>query len=98
MQAEDHHQDRVHHRRLAILTKHGNNPHHQGHQDPTVTVGAEEEVMGDHLPTFKMMMATTTAVTWIGKATDLQNFMNLPANDQTRPAKLVMIIGSKNSI
>ena len=88
MQAEDHRQDKVHHRRLAILIKHGNNPHHQGHQGPTVAVEAEEEeVMGDHLPTFRMMMATTTAVTWIGKVTDLQNFTNLPANDQTRPAK-----------
>ena len=87
MQAEDHHQDRVHHRRLAILTKHGNNPHHQDHQDQTVAVEAEEEVMGDHLPTSKMMMATTTVITWIGKATDLQNFMSLPANDLTKPAK-----------
>ena len=98
MQAEDHHQDRVHHSRLAILAKHGNNPHHQDHQDQTVAVEAEEEVMGDHLPTFEMMMATTTVVTWNGKATGLQNFMNSPANDQIKPAKLVMTTGSKNSI
>ena len=93
MQAEVH-QDKGHHR-LVILIKRGNN-HHPDHLDQGPAVEVEEEATGDHLLTKMTMMATILVATGSGRATDLQNFMNSPASDQTRPAKSVMITGSRS--
>ena len=97
---EDHHQDRVHHRHLGILTKRGNSHHRLGRQDRQPAVEVEEEVTGDHPITKTTTMAITTilAAMETGRATDLQNFTSSPANDQIKPAKSAMTTGSRSYI
>ena len=95
---EDHLRDRVRHHRQGIPVKHGNSHHRPDHQDQETVAEVEEEVTGDRPLTQMMMIATISAATPTGKATDLQNYMNSLASDQTKPAKLVTTIGSRNYI
>ena len=92
---EDHHQDKVHHRHLEVLVRHGNSHHRQ---DRETAAEAEEEVTGDHLLTRMMTMATILAVTETGRAIDLRSFTSSPANDQIKPAKSATTTGSRSYI